>query len=326
MERAAAAAPTIANSSGARCPSTSINVIAGVGEMRSSPPAKVTIPLRACSTRSAQPANPGSSREPGKTISRPLSRSASDGDAPGGFSVARASGRFHGSTPGIASRVTSMASRAPSLTPLAPLGSRYSTPHSATAMALRPLVPMLVSRASITVPAGIDPSSSTRASTISPSSTMAARVSPMPRSISHSGKVVSGRLQQHSCLGKRQPDNVGIAAGDIADVDLAVTLQRIAAGLAAPFAVARIIVDLVCAQALHRDHRLDPAFAHAVAGNGQGNGSEYAVAPAGQQLHAGAQGGFVLDLGQDPPPDRDDSVGRQHQRFGLRGGDGFGLF
>ena len=40
--------------------------------------------------------------------------------------VTRASGRFHGSAPASASRVTSIVSAAPSVTPGAPLGSRYS--------------------------------------------------------------------------------------------------------------------------------------------------------------------------------------------------------
>ncbi len=53
---AAAVAPATASSSGGRWPSTSISVIAGVGEMRSSPPAKRTMPLRASSSRSDQPA------------------------------------------------------------------------------------------------------------------------------------------------------------------------------------------------------------------------------------------------------------------------------
>jgi hypothetical protein len=64
-----------------------------------------------------------------------------------------------------------------------------------------------------------------------------ARVSPMPRSTSHSGKRVARALQQVAGLGERQADDVGIAAGDVADIDLAIALQRIAAGLAAPFAV-----------------------------------------------------------------------------------------
>ena len=35
--------------------------------------------------------------------------------------------------------------------------------------------------------------------------------------------------------------------------------------------------------------------------------------------------GLVLDLGQDPPPDRDDRIGGQHQRVGLLRRDRFGL-
>ena len=38
---------------------------------------------------------------------------------------------------------------------------------------------------------------------------------------------------------------------------------------------------------------------------------------AGQQLHAGAERGLVLDLGQDPAANRDHRVGGEHQRFGM---------
>ena len=95
------------------------------------------------------------------------------------------------------------------------------------------------------VPAGTTPSRRIRASTMRPPSTRAARVSPIPRSISHSGKRISRDLQQMPRLGQRQADDVGIAAGDVADIDFAIALQRIAAGLAAPFAVAGVIVDFL---------------------------------------------------------------------------------
>ena len=45
----------------------------------------------------------------------------------------------------------------------------------------------------------------------------------------------------------------------------------------------------------------------------------------GQQRHAGAQRRLVLDLGQDPPADRDHRVGGQHQRVGLARRDRLGL-
>ena len=52
-------------------------------------------------------------------------------------------------------------------------------------------------------------------------------------------------FEQEPRLGQRQPDDVGIAAGDVADIDFAIALQRIAAGLAAPLAVAGVIVDFL---------------------------------------------------------------------------------
>src|SRR3954447_5945167 len=112
-----------------------------------------------------------------------------------------------------------------------------------------------LSLAAMMPPAGTWPSSNTRASIISPWSISAIRVSPMPRSISHSGNRVTGRFQQYSGFGKREADNVGIASGDVADIDLAIALKRIAAGLAVPFAMTGVKVDLIVAQRLHRDHR-----------------------------------------------------------------------
>ena len=132
--------------------------------------------------------------------------------------------------------------------PRRPRGSRYSSPP-ASAIALRPLHRATSLRVEDAAGARPRRRSWIRASMISPPSIRAARVSPIPRSISHSGKRVSRRFQQHARLGQRQADDVGIAAGDVADIDFAIALQRIAAGLAAPFAVAGVIVDLLVATA-----------------------------------------------------------------------------
>src|SRR4051812_50158929 len=110
---------------------------------------------------------------------------------------------------------------------------------------------MSTSLALTTVPAGTVPSSWIRHSMISPSSTSAARVSPIPRSISHSGKRISRGFQEHARLREWQADDVRIAAGNMPDIDLAVALQRVAAGLTPPLAVARVIIDLFVAEPLH---------------------------------------------------------------------------
>src|SRR6185369_246310 len=135
-------------------------------------------------------------------------------------------------------------------------------------------------------PALITPSTEIRAWTISSFSTRAPRTSPIPISISQSGKLVAGAAEQHARLGQRQADDVGIAAGDMADVDFAIALEGVAAGLAAPLPVARIIVDFRLAEALHRDHRFNQPHAHAVAGHGQRDAGQYAVPASGQQAHA----------------------------------------
>ena len=76
----------------------------------------VITPVRASSTRSFQPAVASSSRRAGNSSSRAPSL-ASAGASCGRFGETRASGRFHGSVPGIASRVTSIVSVAPCAIP-----------------------------------------------------------------------------------------------------------------------------------------------------------------------------------------------------------------
>ena len=75
-------------------------------------------------------------------------------------------------------------------------------------------------------------------------------------------------------------------------------------------------------QPLHRDHRLDQPLADCLPGSGQSDAGQHAVPAPGQQRHAGAERRLVLDLGQDPPADRHDRVGGQHQIVGMRRGDG----
>ena len=68
---AAAGARATASSPAPRWPSTSISVMAGVGEMRSSPPAKRTRPERASSIRSSQPTSASPSTAAGRSRVRP---------------------------------------------------------------------------------------------------------------------------------------------------------------------------------------------------------------------------------------------------------------
>ena len=59
----------------------------------------------------------------------------------------------------------------------------------------------------------------------------------------------------------------------------------------------------------------------AAAGDRQRDAGQHAMAAAGQQPHAGAQRRLILDLGQDAPADRDDRIGREHERVRLLRGD-----
>src|SRR6185369_6520891 len=283
-----------------------MTVIAAVASIRSSPPANRTIPQRACSTRSSQPAEPSSLPAAGL----PLMFSKS----PAAPSESLASGRFQGSLPGILERVTSIVSAPPSATPVTPLGSKYSRPSRARATALRPPASK---RASRIAPAGEIPSSSILASTIPPSSISAWRVSPIPRSVTHSGNWISCRFQKDTDFGERQADDVGIAAGDMADIDFAISLQRITAGLAAPFSMAGVKVDLLGREMLRRDHRLDQSLPEAFPWNRERYARQHPVPPAREEAHAGPQRVFIFHLGEDAPPDRDDRIRGKDERFRL---------
>ena len=76
-------------------------------------------------------------------------------------------------------------------------------------------------------------------------------------------------LQQHARLGERQADDVGIAAGDMPDIHFAITLKRIAAGLAAPLAVTRVMVDLLPARGASSRSSFRPAARECLARNGE---------------------------------------------------------
>src|SRR5207248_5586576 len=125
------------------------------------------------------------------------------------------------------------------------------------------------------LPAGTMPSKMIRASTILPPSTRAQRTSPIPISMQCSGNRVPRALQQHPRLGERQTDDVRIASGDVADIDFAIALQRIPASLAAPLAMAGVIVDLFIAEPLHRDHGLDQPRANFAARDRQRDAGQY---------------------------------------------------
>ena len=113
----------------------------------------------------------------GRETGTPEPRPAIAGAGAGSASLTRASGRFHGSAPASASRVTSIVRARPFGDAGAPLGSRYSLSPAARdgqRGRSRSAAPRGSSRR------GRCPSRRIRASTISPFSTSAARISPMP--------------------------------------------------------------------------------------------------------------------------------------------------
>ena len=188
---AASRAPTIASSCEPGLPSTSIDVIAGVTTIRSSPPAKPTTPVRASSMRVFQPKSASSSLPLGKTRNRARLMSWTDWWEASVSLQIWPRGLFQGSIPGIASRVTAIVTRLPSVAAPAPFGRRYSMPRSSRTTAFRFSLRTCARRALTIEPARMVPSSSIRVSRISPFSTQIDRVSPMPRSTSHSDKRVT---------------------------------------------------------------------------------------------------------------------------------------
>ena len=230
----------------ASVPSTSISVIAGVTEMRSSPPANRTMPA----ARLLEQVGPARVAESVVRRRETSATSASSGGVVDEALVGHAA-RAAASTARpreCASRVDFDAERGAFGNARERRPAADTRPPSRLATALE-----RASRASRRFDDRarrlMAPSSMIRASTISPSSIRTARVSPIPRSMSHSGNRISRRLQQQPRLGKRKSDDVRIAAGDVANVDFAIALERIAAGLAVPLAMAGVIVDLFVARA-----------------------------------------------------------------------------
>ena len=69
--------------------------------------------------------------------------------------------------------------------------------------------------------------------------------------------VIAFAGKQRGCFAERQADDVGIGANEALDECACEALDRIAAGLAAPFAALEIGLELAAGQALQPKARLD---------------------------------------------------------------------
>ena len=141
-----------------------------------------------------------------------------------------------------------------------------------------------------------------------------------PSPVSNAVTSVSGR-----------PDDIRVRADDLLDEAPGQSLDRVAAGLAAPFARGEIALDVLGREAPEAHARVDDLDAHAVVGGDQADAGEHAMGTARQQLQAGQRLLDVLRLDEDAPADRDDGVGGEDVGVGEVGvvGDqvarGFGL-
>ena len=148
---------------------------------------------RCAPRRAGRPSRPRQARRVGAGKGQ-LASPSSGAAARGASSVTRASGRFHGSRPGDRlARDFDRQRRAFGHARRAARAADIRRRRSSTATALRPRFRRCQPRGDARSRRAITPSSWIRASTISPSSTSAARVSPIPRSMSHSGNRISRR-------------------------------------------------------------------------------------------------------------------------------------
>src|SRR3546814_5753079 len=151
---------------------------------------------------------------------------------------------------------------------------------------------------------GPSPSRSIRASTMRPASTSAARVSPIPASISHSAKRHAGGAQQRAGFEDGQADDVRMAARQKAHEHLRAALDRIAASLAHPLAAPDIPVDLGIGEPLERDDGIGDPHARASVGANDANARQDMMPPPRQQAEHPAQVGLVGGFLKDAAPDR----------------------
>src|SRR3989344_4891430 len=315
MTWAAAAAPAFASARASPSPSISIRVIAGVVATHSAPPAKGQWPARTWSITSDHPA---SSRRSG-----PVGCKSTTGNSVAAMR-ARRSGPATGELPSVASRTRAGLSRPRSRSAMRVISTKSLVPSemvdgSAAIVAtgwpgtLSMALPDSTSRAETIAPTrGASSSRSIRASTISPSSTSAARASPIPASYSHSTKRHTRAAQQAARLEQRQADDVRMAARQEADEAFGPALDRIAARLAHAFPTFDIPVDLGGAQHLEGDDGVGDADARLAGGADDADARPDMVPPSRQQAEHAAQIGLADGLFEDAAPDRDGGVAGGH--------------
>jgi hypothetical protein len=119
--------------------------------------------------------------------------------------------------------------------------------------------------------------------------------------------------EQRDRFGQRQADDVGVGADQPLDEGAGEALNRVAAGLAAPFAACQIGVDFTGRQALEPEPGLDHAAPYGSAPGDQRKASEDPMAPAGQEIEARLRLVARFAFRQDAQTDADHCVGGKRQ-------------
>ena len=256
IARAAAAAPARASAAGGSTPSTSNRVIAGVRLIRSAPPGKAISPLAASrSARSSRPARTGRGRGGERRASR---RAARPGRAPArsGASLGARLGALDAAR--LRQRLAhDLDAQLGAFGDSGGIGSTSaSSPPSSATMPRRPGC-SIVDQPRLDDRAGAEARPAARSR---PRRSRRPRPGPrgsrrsLPRK-SHSAKRPAGGAQQRAGLEERQAHHPRMAARQHAHQRLGAALDRIAAGLAAPFAAGEIGGELVLAEPLEGDDR-----------------------------------------------------------------------
>ena len=130
--------------------------------------------------------------------------------------------------------------------------------------------------------------------------------------------IAAGGFEQRAGVEQWQADHARMAARQEADERLGAALDRIAAGLAQPFAAGDVGVDLARLQPLEGDDGVGDTDARLAIRHQQADGGQAVMAPARQQAQQLALNVFGRGGRQDAAAERDGRVAGQHDGALLR--------
>src|SRR5208282_1948049 len=119
--------------------------------------------------------------------------------------------------------------------------------------------------------------------------------------------------EQRRSFSERKADDVRVGADEPLNERAGEALDRITAGLAAPFAALEISLELAAGQALEPEARLDQAAPRRAARGDKRKAGVDAMGAAGEELEACLRFVSRFAFRQDPPADADDRIGPQRE-------------